>query len=105
MASIAQSLPASNRPLAWVWEWLRQELAPYPGRTHLVARMVTAATLVMLISMTYRLSYGADAALFALNVSRDSLEGSRRAVRGIDGLTTSLACQIATEFGGRVEHS
>ncbi len=83
MGSIAQSFPASNRPLAWLWEWLRDELAPYPGRALLVARMVTAATLVMIISMTFRLPYGAYAALYALNVSRDSLEGTRRAVQSI----------------------
>ena len=83
MASIAQSFPASNRPLAWLWEWLRDELAPYPGRALLVARMVTAATLVMIVSMTFRLPYGAYAALYALNVSRDSLEGTRRAVESI----------------------
>jgi len=83
MGSIAQSLPAPNRPLAWLWEWLRDELAPYPGRTLLVARMVTAATLVMIISMTFRLPYGAYAALYALNVSRDSLEGTKRAVQSI----------------------
>jgi multidrug resistance protein MdtO len=45
--------------------------------------MVTAATLVMIVSMTFRLPYGAYAALFALNVSRDGLEGTRRAVQSI----------------------
>ncbi len=45
--------------------------------------MVTAATLVMMISMTFRLPYGAYAALFALNLSRESLPGSRRAVQSI----------------------
>ena len=83
MASIAQSLPASPPPLTWLWQWLRDELTPYPGRALLVARMVTAATLVMIISMTFRLPYGAYAALFALNLSRESLQGSRRAVQSI----------------------
>jgi multidrug resistance protein MdtO len=45
--------------------------------------MVLAATLVMIISMTFRLPYGAYAALYALNVSRDSLEGTKRAVHWI----------------------
>ena len=83
MASIAQPLPASNHSSPWVWEWLKSELAPYPGRALLVARMVTAASLVMIISMTFRLPYGAYAALFALEISRDSLEGTRRAVQWI----------------------
>ena len=45
--------------------------------------MVTAATMVMIISMTFQLPYGAYAALFALNLSRESLPGSRRAVQSI----------------------
>jgi multidrug resistance protein MdtO len=83
MASIAQSLPGANGRLGWLWEWLKEELTPYPGRTLLVARMVTAATLVMIISMTFRLPWGAYSALFALNVSRESPEETRRAVRMI----------------------
>ena len=83
MPAIAQSVPTSSSPLTWLWDWLKDELAPYPGRALLVARMVTAATLVMIISMTFRLPYGAYAALYAFNISRDSIEGTRRAVRSI----------------------
>jgi hypothetical protein len=50
MATLAQSVPESPRPLVWLWEFLQEELAPYPGRTALVVRMVIAATLVMLIT-------------------------------------------------------
>ncbi len=81
MASIAQSLPASHRPLAWLWEWLRDELTPYPGRVLLVTRMVTAATLVMILSMTFRLPYGAYGAIYAVILSRESLEATASAVR------------------------
>ena len=83
MAAIAQPFPASKQKFAWLWEWLRDELSPYPGRALLVARMVAAATLVMIVSMTFRLPYGAYAALFALNLSRESAEGTRRAVQSI----------------------
>ena len=83
MAAIAQSVPSSSSPLTWLWDWLKDELAPYPGRSLLVARMVTAATLVMIISMTFRLPYGAYAALYAFNISRDSIEGTKRAVQSI----------------------
>jgi multidrug resistance protein MdtO len=83
MASIAQSLPASSGHHGWLWKWLRDELTPYPGRTLLVARMVFASTLVMIISMTFRLPYGAYSALFALNLSRESLRASASAVRMI----------------------
>ena len=83
MASIAQSLPVSNGRHSWLWGWLRDELTPYPGRALLVARMVTAATLVMIITMTFRIPYGAYAAYFALSLSRESAEASARAVRMI----------------------
>ena len=72
MASIAQSLPASSRPLAWLWEWLRAELSPYPGRTLLVARMVIAATLVMTVCMTFRIPYAFQGAIYALILSREN---------------------------------
>jgi len=83
MAAIAQSIPTSSSPLTWLWDWLKDELTPYPGRALLVARMVTAASLVMIISMTFRVPYGAYAALYAFNLSRDSLEGTKRAVQSI----------------------
>src|SRR5271165_5994293 len=72
MASLAQSLPASNRPISWLWEWLREELTPYPGRLALVARMVIAATLIMIIGMTFRIPYAWQGAIYALLVSRES---------------------------------
>jgi multidrug resistance protein MdtO len=83
MASIAQSLPASSGHYRWLWGWLREELTPYPGRVLLVARMAIAATLVMIISMTFRLPYGAYGAYFALSLSRESVEASASAVRMI----------------------
>jgi multidrug resistance protein MdtO len=72
MASIAQPLPVSNSQLAWLWEWLRDELTPYPGRALLVARMVTAAALIMIIGMTFRIPYAWQGAIYALLVSRES---------------------------------
>src|SRR5579862_5401650 len=46
-----------------LWQWLsvffRHELAPYPGRWSLVARMVIAATLSMIVIITFRIPYGA----------------------------------------------
>jgi multidrug resistance protein MdtO len=81
MASIAQSLPASGRPLGWLWEWLKDELSPYPGRTLLVARMVIAATLVMTVCMTFQIPYAFQGAIYALIVSREN----RRATLGSAG--------------------
>jgi len=83
MASIAQSLPASSGRHSWLWGWLRDELTLYPGRVLLVARMVIAATLVMIVTMTFQLPYGAYGAYFALSLSRESVEASATAVRMI----------------------
>ena len=73
MASIAQALPATSGRSTWVGEWLRNELAPYPGRVALVARMVIAATLVMIVCMTFRLPFAAYGAIYAVTLSRESL--------------------------------
>src|SRR5271168_556054 len=74
MATFAQTIPESSNPLASYWEFLKEELVPYPGRSALVGRMVTAATLAMLISMTFRLPYGAYCAIYALSISRESTQ-------------------------------
>ena len=63
---------AADNLLAWLWQWLRDELTPYPGRLALVARMVTAATLVMIICMTFRIPYAFQGAIYALIVSREN---------------------------------
>ena len=49
MATLAQS--HRSRPDRWTgsWEFLKEELAPYSGRVETVARMVIAATLVMIV--------------------------------------------------------
>ncbi len=74
MAALAQSVQQSPRPLGSYWEFLKEELVPYPGRAALVGRMVMAATLAMLITMTFRLPYGAYCAIYALAISRESTQ-------------------------------
>src|SRR4051795_9588371 len=81
MATIAQTVPNSNARLAWFGEFLKKELAPYRGRAALVTRMVITSTLVMILSMTFRLPYGAYGAIYALILSRESLEATADAVR------------------------
>src|ERR1700733_12971925 len=83
MATIAQSLPESRGPLTWFWEFLYEELTPYPGRVSLVARMVIAATLVMIIAMTFRIPYGAYGAVYALNITRESPQTTLKTVKTI----------------------
>jgi multidrug resistance protein MdtO len=45
--------------------------------------MVTASTLIMTICMTFRIPYGAYGAIFALILSRESLESTASAVRAL----------------------
>jgi len=81
MASVAQNLPESSGPSVWFWEFLKEELAPYSGRAALVARMVICATLVMIITMTFRLPFGMHGAVFSLIISRESPRATLKHVR------------------------
>jgi len=83
MASVAQGIPAFASPLNWFREFLREELAPYPGRGAVVVRMVVAATIVMIINMTFRIPYGAYGAIYALTISRENPQATVNAVKTI----------------------
>jgi multidrug resistance protein MdtO len=60
---------------SWLWfrEFIRWELAPYPGRANTVIRMTIAATLVMLIVVTFRIPNAFLAALFSILLARENL--------------------------------
>jgi multidrug resistance protein MdtO len=79
MATFAQTIQGSPKPLASFWEFLKEEVVPYPGRAALVGRMVMAATLAMLITMTFRLPYGAYCAVYAVAISRESTQMTLKA--------------------------
>ena len=72
MATLAHPMPYVPRPLTWLWEFLKHELAPYPGRALTVARMVLAVTLVMIICNTFRIPYAFLGGIYALLISRES---------------------------------
>ena len=72
MATAAQSLYESPRALTWFLEFLKGELAPYPGRAGTIARMVLAATLVMIICVTFRIPYAFESAIYTFIVLRES---------------------------------
>jgi len=76
-----QSVERAQRPLPWFWKFLQEELTPYPGRIETVARMVIAATLVMIIGMTYRLSFTFLGALFTLLISRETTRSTLESAR------------------------
>ena len=72
MGALAQDIPDVPRPLNWLWEFLKHELAPYPGRPSTVARIVLAVTLVMVICNTFRIPFAFLGAIYALLISRES---------------------------------
>lgn len=81
--ALAQALPTSSSPLVWLREFLKEELAPYPGRGALVARMSIAGTIVMLLTMTFQIPYGEYGAIYALSISRESPEATTKAAKTI----------------------
>jgi multidrug resistance protein MdtO len=87
MATAAQSVSATPSSLSWLGEFLKQELSPYRGRTALVARMVIAATLVMVICMVFRIPYAFQGAIYALIVSRESSQATFKSAASILSMT------------------
>jgi len=72
-----QALPAVGRSrtlddVAWLWQFLKTELAPYPGRAWVVTRITIAATITMVLVMTFRVPYGFLAALAPFFLSREN---------------------------------
>jgi multidrug resistance protein MdtO len=83
MATVAQTLPRPFSALTWLRAFLQEELAPYPGRTALVARMTLAATLIVIIGMTFRIPYTWQGAIYALIVSRENTRATLRSAATI----------------------
>src|ERR1700752_1392548 len=83
MAAAAQDMSESSRPLIWLWEFLKCELMPYPGRAALVARISVAATIVTILTMTFRIPFGVVGALFTFLISRESNRATVRSVTAI----------------------
>lgn len=77
MATLAQGMGASP-PAGWLWWFLKDELAQYPGRMATVGRMVLAATLVALICDTFRVPFAFQGAIFTLLISRESPQPTLR---------------------------
>ncbi len=63
MAAQGKALPAVSQPSAideagkWFWNFLKNELAPYPGRAWVVGRVTISATIVMVLVMTFQHSH------------------------------------------------
>src|SRR5580698_4571061 len=73
MATQRAYLPHAESFTTWFPDFLRKELAPYPGRGAIVARMVISATLTTILIVTFRIPFGAIGALCAFLLSRENL--------------------------------
>jgi multidrug resistance protein MdtO len=73
MATFSTDLPHAERFTTWFPDFLRKELAPYPGRGATVARMVIAATITTVLIVTFRIPGGAIGVLCAFLLSHESL--------------------------------
>ncbi|MGC2402849.1 MAG: FUSC family protein [Acidobacteriaceae bacterium] len=78
-ATQLRRLPA-RRTISWPWfrEFIRWEVAPYPGRASTVIRMTIAATLVMIIVVTFRIPNAFLAGLFSILLARENLAATWR---------------------------
>ena len=76
MATASLPVLRWNSLLAWLPDFLREELSPYPGRVALVFRMVVAASLIVIVGMTFRIPYTFQAAIHALMISRESRQAT-----------------------------
>ena len=72
-------------------EMLRAELASYPGRPALVARIVLACMSVMLLAVVFRIPGAVLGAGFPILISRESPKAARKTAFHI-----GLACSIGT---------
>ncbi len=78
MSAEAIHIPHEERFGQWFPEFLKKELAPYPGRGALVARIVISATLTMILVVTFRMPGGVIGALSAFILSRENLISTAR---------------------------
>lgn len=84
----------------WLPEFFRHELAPYPGRWSLVARMVIAAVLTMLVVVTFRIPYGAIGVNCAFILSRENLVSTAKS--GFYFILAFAAWAVLTPVGARM---
>jgi multidrug resistance protein MdtO len=104
MATAAQSLYESPHALTWFLEFLKEELAPYPGRAGTIARMVLAATLVMIICVTFRIPYAFEGAIYTFIVLRESPRATLQSA-GAALLSVGIGAAYVLIFSGSLVRS
>jgi multidrug resistance protein MdtO len=78
---------------------VKEELAAYDGRGALVARMVISATIVMLVTMIYRLPFGFHGAVYTFLVSR---QGPRSTLQAASTIVIAVSASLAFALVGSI---
>ncbi len=103
VASPGKALPAVSHLNSiddagkWFWSFLKTELAPYPGRAWVVGRVTIAATLVMLVVMTFQIPNGFLGAIFTLFLSRENPTATL--VAGFKAIAAFMLATVYTLIG------
>jgi multidrug resistance protein MdtO len=98
-ARVGVSAPPSPPFLQWFGSFLREELKPYPGRALLALRYTVAATITMLLIVTFRLPGAAVGGFFSLLISR---EAPITTLRGGISTVASFLCGTAFLLTGAI---
>ena len=98
-ARVGASAPPSPPFIQWFGSFLRQELKPYPGRAILALRYTVAATITMLLIVTFRLPGAAVGGFFSLLISR---EAPITTLRGGISTVASFLCGTAFLLTGAI---
>jgi multidrug resistance protein MdtO len=104
MATASLPILRWNSWLDWLPDFLREELTPYPGRVAVVFRMVVAATLIMIVGMTFRIPYTYQGAIYALMISRESRQATLKSA-GTILLVTGIGAAYLLIFASFVINS
>jgi len=98
---MAQQATAVSTSPVWnwadAWAFLKSELAPFPGRGWLVARMTISAIIMMLCIVTFRMPGAALGAYYTLVISRDSTHAT---VDGVMNVLLALSLALAGVLAG-----
>jgi multidrug resistance protein MdtO len=99
----ATMLSVDNRGggfISWFWDFLKSELTPYPGRGVMVARIVIAATITMILTMTFRIPGAALGSIVAFVISRENLAATAKFTTAV--ATALIMATLFVPIGARM---
>jgi multidrug resistance protein MdtO len=95
MATTAASVPFYPGWQKWFLQFVKSELAPYPGRANTVARLTIAVVLTFLLVMTFRIPNAAITLYTVFTITRESSSAAvKSALFSIGGVTVGVALSL-----------